>query len=324
MRAARVRVLHRAALATGCLSLAVAATAAPALASTPSAGAAHHAAASAAAHTKRPPIVFGSRYLALGDSVPFGYRESNAIPAPNYHHPKDFVGFPEDVAANLDLRVTNAACPGETTSSFINAAAQSNGCENTFTKGAAHPTPVGYRTLYPLHATYSSAKESQLTFAEKFLRAHKRTSLVSLMIGANDGFICITRTNDSCFKEFSALQAKITKNVTRILKGIRHKAHYTGQIVLLTYWSLDYHTAIDNEESQGLNSALEKAAKGFNVEIANGYKQFRLASAQGRGDPCTAGLLTALSGADKGTCGVHPSAAGAAVLAQAVEQAVKK
>ncbi|HTW19224.1 MAG TPA: SGNH/GDSL hydrolase family protein [Mycobacteriales bacterium] len=281
-------------------------------------------AATAAAHKAQPAVTPGSRYLALGDSVPFGYREDNAIPPPNYHHASNFVGFPEDVASNLDLRVTNAACPGETTASFINTSAQSNGCENSFTKGAKHPTPIGYRRIYPLHVHYTGLGESQLTYAEKFLKKHPHTALVTLMIGANDGFICLERTSDSCFSEFAALQQKITKNVTRILKGIRDKAHYQGQLVLVTYWSLNYHNTTDNYESQGLNSAVEKAGKNFHVRIANGYKQFRLASAQGHGDPCAAGLLTALSGADKGTCGVHPSVAGAAVLAQAVEQAVKK
>jgi lysophospholipase L1-like esterase len=60
------------------------------------------------------------------------------------------------------------------------------------------------------------------------------------------------------------------------------------------------------------------------VEIANGYNQFRIAALQGRGDICAAQLVTALSGPDKGTCGVHPSQSGAAVLAQAVERAIKK
>jgi hypothetical protein len=34
-----------------------------------------------------PPAVPGSRYLALGDSVTFGYREPTTVPAPNYVSP---------------------------------------------------------------------------------------------------------------------------------------------------------------------------------------------------------------------------------------------
>lgn len=313
------RVLRNSTLVAGCIGLAVAAsTIAPAFSSTAAATASH-------AKTARPAaVVPGSRYLALGDSVPFGYREQNSIPAPNYRHAKTFTGYPEDVAANLGLKLTNAACPGETTASFMNIHAQSNGCENTFHKGAK-PTPVGYRTLYPLHASYQG---SQLAFAEKFLKQHPNTRLVTLMIGANDGFICENKFADGCASEFGALQAQITKNVKKIFRGLRHTAHYQGQIALVTYYSTDYSNSptgqLDKALSKGLNGALEAAAKPFNVRIANGYNQFRLAAAQGHGSACTAQLLTALSGADKGTCGVHPSLAGAAVLAQAVERAVRK
>jgi lysophospholipase L1-like esterase len=276
-----------------------------------------------AAGATRPPVVAGSRYLALGDSISFGYRESNSIPAPNYSKPKTFVGFPEDVAANLGLNLTNAACPGETSISLINAKAQSNGCENHFVKGSP-PQPGGYRTLHPLHVKYASATESQLTFAERSLRAHPNTRLVSLMIGANDGFICQQKYSDGCLSEFGALQKTITANATKIFKGLRNTARYTGQIVLVTYYSTNYANSIDNIESQGLNSALEAAAKPFHVEIADGYGQFRVAARQAKGDTCAGGLLTALSGSAAGTCGVHPSTAGAALLAQAVERAVKK
>jgi lysophospholipase L1-like esterase len=325
MNALSPRLVHRAGLVAGCIGLAVTASVvAPAFGSP----AATHAKQTttvktviAAKHHGQLPVVPGSRYLALGDSVPFGYRESNSIPAPNDNKPKEMVGYPEDVAANLSLKLANAACPGETTASFLNAKAQSNGCENSFPPG---PMAFGYRTAFPLHVKYASATESQLTFAERYLKKFPGTRLVTLMIGANDGFLCLERTSDSCFKEFAALQAKITKHVTKIFKGLRKVAHYSGQIALVTYWSLDYRSSVDNFESNGLNAALEKAAKPFHVEIANGYKQFHLASEQGHGSPCTAQLLTALSGADKGTCGVHPSLAGAAVLAQAVERAIKK
>lgn len=309
------RLLRRGAIAAGCVGLAVAASVVmPALGSSATPRAVHRAAA-------RLPVVAGSRYLALGDSVPFGYRENDSIPPPNYAKASNFVGYPEDVAAALGLKLTNAACPGETTESFMNVKAQSNGCENTFVKGLGHPKRVGYRRFFPLHVKY---KGSQLAFAENYLKKFPNTRLVTLMIGANDGFICLSRTNDSCFKQFGALQATITKNTTKILKGLRDTAHYQGQIALVTYWSLNYRDTFSNLESTGLNSALEAAGKPFHVEIANGYRLFHLASKQGHGSPCTAGLLTALSGAKKGTCGVHPSRSGAAVLAQAVERAIKK
>jgi hypothetical protein len=39
-------------------------------------------------------------YLALGDSVAFGYVPPDAVPAPNYFDPSSFVGYPEDGAAH--------------------------------------------------------------------------------------------------------------------------------------------------------------------------------------------------------------------------------
>src|SRR5512142_2636633 len=53
-------------------------------------------------------------YLALGDSVAFGYVPPQAVPPPNYRSAHSFVGYPEDVAQALRVRVWNASCPGET------------------------------------------------------------------------------------------------------------------------------------------------------------------------------------------------------------------
>jgi lysophospholipase L1-like esterase len=315
------RLARRGALAVGCIGLAVAATMiAPAFGSSPSQ-------MKAAKPAAQPLVVAGTRYLALGDSVPFGYREGNTIPAPTYTEIHTFNGYPEDVANNLGLTVTNAACPGETTASFINSSAQSNGCENTFSKGKK-PVPGGYRTAFPLHVKYTGIGESQLTFAEKFLEAHPNTRLVTLMLGANDAFICEARTTDGCVGELPGLLKTLQKNDTTIFKGLRDVAHYMGQIAMVTYYSMDYQNTtsgnVQKAEVNALNGAMEAAAKPFNVEIANGFNQFKIAAAQGRGIPCTAQLLTALSGAAKGTCGVHPSQTGAAVLAQAVERAIRK
>src|SRR6516164_9891442 len=70
-------------------------------------------------------------YLALGDSVAFGYVPPQAVPAPNYLDQHSFVGYPELLAQRLDEHVANASCPGETTGSMLSTSAQSNGCENS-------------------------------------------------------------------------------------------------------------------------------------------------------------------------------------------------
>jgi lysophospholipase L1-like esterase len=273
----------------------------------------------------QPKVVAGSRYLALGDSVSFGFRESNAIPTNknNYNKPKTFVGYPEDIASNLGVKVANLACPGETSGSLINPNKPSNGCENS--PSAQGQVKQGYARSFPLHVKYkdTATKNGQLATAVKYLKTHKNVRLVSLMIGANDGFLCQETTSDHCASEIGSVLTTVGKNVTKTLKAIRGKGHYKGQIVIAQYYSIDYTSALDNAQSQALNTAMQNAAKPFNVEVAKTFALFKKAAAQAGGDTCKAQLLTQLK---NGTtpCGVHPSVSGQALIAQAVERAIKK
>jgi lysophospholipase L1-like esterase len=259
------------------------------------------------------PIVPGSQYLALGDSVTFGYMEAQVTPAPDYSNAASFLGYPEQLGAELHLSVANPACPGETSASLVNAAAQSNGCENN----PAH-TAANYRQEHPLHVNY---KGSQLAFALSYLHSHHNVRLVTLMIGANDFFVCQETTADSCASsaEQGATTAKVTKNIHTILSAIRNKAHYEGQIVIVNYYSLDYASAAGNAQSLLLNKVQDAAAKPYHVQIADGYGTLQAASVRSGGDTCTAGLLTQIG---PGMCGIHPSYAGQALLAQALEKAI--
>jgi len=264
------------------------------------------------------PVIAGSRYLALGDSVVFGYREATNLPTPDYNDPTDFRGYPEELAAMLGLRLTNAGCPGETTASFIDKTAQSNGCENHWDSTTAASAPGGYRTLYPLHTTYAG---SQLRFAKRFLIDHPGTRLVTLTLGANDGFLCQTQTSDGCVGEVNTLVTTIRANLTRIFKALRGKAGYAGQLVVVDYYAMDYSDTFQTGSIKLIDDAIAAAGAPYNVKIASGFDAFERASAQAGGDVCTAQLVTALTG---GGCGVHPSVAGAVVLAQAVARRVKK
>src|SRR5262245_21244836 len=148
-------------------------------------------------------------YLALGDSVAFGYVPPQAVPAPNYQVAHSFVGYPEYLAQQLDERVWNASCPGETTASMLTPGAQSNGCENSV------GSPVGYRTLNPLHLQYQG---TQVAFALSYLAAHKRTRLITIDIGANDAFVCQATTADHCTStaELAGVAAEISSNLGSI------------------------------------------------------------------------------------------------------------
>jgi lysophospholipase L1-like esterase len=262
---------------------------------------------------KNLPVVPGSQYLALGDSVTFGYMEPSVVPAPNYADAASFLGYPEQLAARLHLSVANPACPGETSSSLVNAAGPSNGCENN----PGH-TGGNYRQVNPLHVNY---KGSQLAFALSYLHSHHNVRLVTLMIDANDFFVCQETTADGCAStaEQNAVAATVTKNIHTILSAIRTKAGYTGQLVIVNYYSLNYASPLDNAQSQNLNKVQDAAAKPFGVKIADGYGELQAASAHSGDNTCTAGLLTQLSA---GGCGIHPSYAGQALLAQALEKTI--
>ncbi|MEA2211096.1 MAG: hypothetical protein QOF83_1044 [Solirubrobacteraceae bacterium] len=254
------------------------------------------------------PVTRGSGYVALGDSVTFGYQEPGVSPTPNYLRPASFRGYPEQLGTELHLKVANFSCPGETAASLINTAAPTYACENA------------YRRIYPLHERY---RGSQLQAAVNYLHRHPGVRLVSLMIGANDLFRCQKITADGCTSqaEQTATLNGVRRHVKTILTEIRHRAHYTGQLVVVNYFSLDYSSPAVTRFSVELNQAQDSAAAPFRVRVANGFGAFRIASQRFGQHPCLAGLLTQLG--SYGTCGVHPSYAGQALLAKAVATAVR-
>jgi lysophospholipase L1-like esterase len=265
--------------------------------------------------TTKTPITRGSRYLALGDSVTFGYEESGVVPTPNYDDQSSFLGYPEMIGSALHLKVVNAACSGETSSSLIDVNAPSNGCENS--PGNPH---TGYRTSFPLHVSYTG---SQLEYAVSYLTAHKDVRLVSLMIGANDFYVCQETTPDGCASptEQAGVAARVTANIKHILSAIRKQAHYRGQLAIVNYYSLNYASPATNAQSQLLNKVQDSAAKPFHVVVANGFGEWQAATAQFGGGSCAARLLTQLG--TPGKCGIHPSYAGQALLAQALEKVIR-
>src|SRR5229473_5697843 len=88
-------------------------------------------------------------YLALGNSVAFGFN-----PLLDRSNANNFIGYPTPVAAALKEKLTNASCPGETSSHFINLTGSDNVCGP-------------WRFNFPLHVAYSTA---QLDFADGFLQ----------------------------------------------------------------------------------------------------------------------------------------------------------
>ena len=251
-------------------------------------------------------------YLALGDSVAFGYVPPEAVPAPNYLVAHSFVGYPQYLAQQLRIRVSNASCPGETSASMLVAGAQSNGCENS------PGSPVGYSTLYPLHVQYQG---TQMEYALHYLAAHKHTRLITIDIGANDAFLCQETTADHCTSqaELGAVAQEIAGNLGTIFHDLRVVAGYQGPIVVLTYYSLSYSDPATIAGSEFLNSVLSGVTLASGGIVADGFGAFEGPSLAFGGDPCAAGLLIKLP---DGTCNIHPSPAGHQLLAAAIAKAI--
>jgi lysophospholipase L1-like esterase len=121
-------------------------------------------------------------YLALGDSIPFGFDPtlfSPTLPTPT---PAQFTGYPEIVAKFERLlqskKEVNAACPGETSGSFWIAGAPDNGCNGLGPEGEPP-----FKTSIGLHTNYTG---TQLQFAVSQLTTNKHINVVTLSIGGND------------------------------------------------------------------------------------------------------------------------------------------
>src|SRR5260221_336349 len=137
----------------------------------------------------------GHDYLALGDSVPFGFN-----PLVNPNDATNFVGYPEIVAQRLDIKDVNAACSGEATGGL------------------------------------------------RYLTGHRDTRLITLTLGANDLFrwqkdCAVSPTTGTCPLGLSGVFATMQANLTTIFSTIRATG-YSGLIVAVTYYALDYSDAV--------------------------------------------------------------------------------
>lgn len=241
-------------------------------------------------------------YLAIGDSVAFGYN-----PLVDPHNPRNFIGYPTPVANALDLRLTNAACPGVTSSYLVSLSGSDWEC-------------IPFRSVYPLHVRYST---SQLDYAVSFLRAHPRTRLVTIDIGAND----LLKLQAECGNDPGCIQSRlpatlatVAANLNTIYNSIRHKAHYHGQLVALTYYSPDYRNAMTTTSLSLLNQVVTERTRAWGGAVADGFDAFADIAAAYGGDTCATGLLIHTSST---TCDIHPSAIGRRVLAQVILAVVK-
>jgi hypothetical protein len=270
-------------------------------------------------------------YLALGDSVPFGMNILLVLPpfATQTPTPSEFVGYPETVAAAEHLltskKEVNASCPGESSGSFLDV----NTIQRDYGCNFPHPLPGGgsipaFRPTVGLKVAYQFPSQSQMEFAEAELASNKHIDKVTLSIGANDVFVCLS---DPTCNLLSVLDPDPTtgsyaKNLNEILTRIR--ANYKGKLVLLMYYSPD---PTQDVLAMAVNAVMKKVGSNpafAPVQFADGFTAFKTASAFVGGDACKAGLLIPLPPGLPAPCDIHPSPLGRDLLAAIVEIALQQ
>jgi len=241
------------------------------------------------------------RYLALGDSVSFGFINQAGF---EYVNANNFIGFPTYAGQGTKLNVINAACPGETTGSFLSSTAPDDDCRKFRAAGAQ------------LHVSYNS---TQLAFALDFLKSHPNAGLITVCLGADD----VLLLQASCLGDglciengLPALLAGVTANMETILTELRATG-FRGTIIVVNYYSLDYSDAAGTAITAALNDALAAAAAQGGATVADVFTVFQAATVPAGGKTCNAGLLNA-SPLSEFTCDVHPSQSGQMLIGNVV------
>lgn len=252
-------------------------------------------------------------YLALGDSITFGY-VSNPPAADGsdpYGNPDNFTAYPTYVGASLGLQPVDAACPGETSTSLLALGTPDAGC-------------AAYSGAHPLHEPYSGL--TQLQFAVAYLQSHPDTKLVTIAIGINDVGLAVAHCgglrNTACLqRELPVVLNTVRTNLTTIVQTLRATGSH-ATIVLVNYFALEY----GNEETVNIVHALDASIAWVgareHLAVADSFTAFKLATDVSDGDACTSGLFPPGAGT-LGPCDLHPNDAGQHVLASAVEAALR-
>jgi lysophospholipase L1-like esterase len=258
-----------------------------------------------------------SRYLALGDSISFGYHPLPPPPQPI----QSYVGYPEILDPRVPKQEINLSCPGQTSASFLSGSGATEvPGENCEFISSQFP---GWKAAgLPLHNSYSG---TQAEAAVSQLLANKSIDLVTISLGGDDLlFVQYTCGGPADPNFVTCVQGALKdpkgplfaygNNLATILAKIRKDAQYTGTIVLVKYFATSTDPLV-KQAIGALNQVMAQVGSQFGAKVADAYTAFQIASIPYGGDPCKAGLLVRLSPT---TCDVHPTRLGQNVLATTV------
>src|SRR5579859_2845936 len=191
-------------------------------------------------------------YLALGDSLAFGYQ-----PNLDFSHSYPQQWYSSNLSKKHVKSYTNLGCNGETSYTFIN-----GGC------------PYAYL----LHTYYLG---SQLNAAVSFIKSHAgQVSPVSLDIGANDLLPDINPSTCSISSNWSTDLANLDTRLTgtilpQLTAALTVNGTRSGDLVMMNYYD-PYQNICPNSLAyvQTLNSHLANDAAQFNVPVSDVYTAF--------------------------------------------------
>jgi lysophospholipase L1-like esterase len=213
----------------------------------------------------------GGTYLALGDSLAYGYHAAqfkSELESKGFVEPATFNdGYVDDFGAvlklaNPKLQIVNDGCPGETTETLINGSGIPGFCA-----GGPTGSPFPYAFL---HHSYGS-HTSQLSDALAILKATPNVSPITLDIGANDvlQFLASTcgfpKTFTCSPAQVEAEFAHIAGNAFSILSQLRAAAP-KAQIVLIGLYN-PYPTVLPAPGGDQTTAALNTALAGVAAAV---------------------------------------------------------
>jgi lysophospholipase L1-like esterase len=275
----------------------------------------------------------GSTYLALGDSLAYGYHQAQfqeELKSKGFVEAANFDdGYVDDFGKalkllNPKLKIVNDGCPGETTETMI----KGSGVGPEFCAGG--PTGSPFPKAFLHHAYPGTQLEDALAIAKE-----PGTGTITLDIGANDilqflGATCGFPVTFSCTEaEVEAEIGHVVTNIAFILGQLRAAAP-KATIVFVSQYN-PYPTVLAPEGRgdatvEALNGAIKSVATGFGVKFANTARVINFSGTHGgpeAGDIPTVCAFTAMCPGGKFNpaspeADIHPTKLGYAAMAGVV------
>jgi lysophospholipase L1-like esterase len=248
--------------------------------------------------TFHPPQAY---YLALGDSLAFGFQEAkfvSELSSGTYSAASFNTGYDADLAAMMQplaprgqgFHEINLGCPGETTT--------------TMAKG---PCPFPF----PLHVSYP-AGATQLQAAVAFLRGHRHeVNPITLDIGGNDLLNLVSGCSyyPACIIDrFPAVAATMAANLDEILTAIHDAAPNAEVIAMNVPDPYEFLAPASLQLFAAFNQPLNAVVKAHNIRLLDAYTEVAALYPNQYATFCS--LAAICTNGD-----VHPTDRGYAVLA---------